>query len=158
MGRSSIWCSIPCTWNFLLSKPTIQFLLFGTPGCESEQSRATRAAQQEKKAAEKGRLFCYFGEFIVDFSPFLRRNRLRCRHFHRCKPAKTIRFQPVGNGEKLIGDLLRDLAGLSVGYHDSIDRPDRRHLSGGSGEEYLVCDVEHLAGNRLLGHRQAQVP
>src|ERR1700693_4991090 len=40
---------------------------------------------------------------------------------------------------------------------DLVDGTDRGDLRGGAGEERLIGDVEHLAGNHLLDNWNAQV-
>src|SRR5579863_6349370 len=83
--------------------------------------------------------------------PFASRaHRLTRGYAHWCQPSKPIGLQPVCDPEELIGNLLRDLAGLAVGYHHAVDGTYRRNLCGGSGEEYFVCDIEQFAGHRLF--------
>ena len=50
-----------------------------------------------------------------------------------------------------------DRAAAAVADRDLVDRPDRRDLDGGADEERLVGDVEHLARQHLLAHREAEV-
>ena len=96
--------------------------------------------------------------FWFSCSLSLRRYRLARIHFHWRQPAKPVRLQPVSDAEELVRDLLRNLAGFAVANHDAINGPDRLHLRGRSRKEHLVGDVQELPRNRLLGHRESQVP
>ena len=52
---------------------------------------------------------------------------------------------------------LGDRAHGAVADQDAVDRAEVGDLGGGAGEEGFVADVEHLAGQRLLDDRDAEL-
>src|SRR5664279_4981873 len=110
---------------------------------------------------EYGRLVKSFPLYFASYS--LERWRLYGDWFggvdlYRRQPAEAIRLEAVGYSVELVGDFLRDFAGLAVADKDAVDRADRRNLRSRTGEEDFVGNVEQFPRNGLLRDREAEMP
>src|ERR1019366_7550380 len=79
------------------------------------------------------------------------------RHADRRKAIVAVRPRTVENGEKFFLEQLGDGPARSLADLDAVDRAQGTDFSRGAGEEDFVGDVEHLARNQLLAHRDFQV-
>jgi len=75
----------------------------------------------------------------------------------RGEPVVAVGLEAVDDGEELFMQSAGDRAHGAVAYEDAVDRAEVSNLGGGAGEEGLVSDIEHLAGQRLFDHFDAEL-
>src|SRR5437868_14666531 len=76
-------------------------------------------------------------------------------HRYLGEPTMSVGHSPFDDIEEFFMQRASDWAGLAVTDCNLIDGADWRDLRGGAGKEDFVRDVEHLARNHLLDHREA---